>query len=80
MLHDIKSNKLMAITELKANPMRVLEESDEIPIAILNKSKPVFYCVPLGVFHKLLADLEEAQDTIEAYKSEKRWRKNCSRY
>ena len=59
----------MAITELKANPMRVLEDNDEIPIAILNKSKPVFYCVPIGVFHQLLADLEEAQDTVEAYKN-----------
>ncbi len=34
------------ISELKKNPMSVIEQDEGLPIAILNRNKPVFYAIP----------------------------------
>ena len=34
------------ITELKANPMKAVASSQGMPIAVLNRNEPAFYCVP----------------------------------
>ncbi len=34
------------ISELKKNPMAVVEQGEGFPVAILNRNEPVFYAVP----------------------------------
>ena len=53
-----------SITELKANPMKVASSAYGDPVAILNRNKPAFYCVPAEIYEKMmdrLADLELLQ-------------------
>ncbi len=41
---EILTARIASITDLKRNPMQVLDHDSEA-VAILNRNKPVFYCV-----------------------------------
>lgn len=44
---QILTRNISSISELKANPMKVLEDAGGEAVTILNHNKPVFYCVPV---------------------------------
>ena len=46
MIRPILSDLAVDILELKKNPMAMVEAGEGLPVAILNKKQPVFYCVP----------------------------------
>ena len=46
MTHQILTEVAASISELKANPMKVVASEEGMPIAVLNRNEPVFYCVP----------------------------------
>ncbi|NMH60333.1 type II toxin-antitoxin system Phd/YefM family antitoxin [Alteromonas ponticola] len=48
-----------SITELKANPMKVASSGYGDPVAILNRNKPAFYCVPADAYEKMMDRLED---------------------
>ncbi|MUK91901.1 antitoxin [Aliivibrio fischeri] len=50
-----------SISELKANPMAVIDHGDGFPVAVLNRNKPVFYCVPAEQFEVMLDKLEDIE-------------------
>ncbi|WP_326492015.1 hypothetical protein [Vibrio maritimus] len=41
--------------------MAVIEESDGFPVAVLNRSQPVFYCVPAEAYERLMDKLEDIE-------------------
>lgn len=43
-----------SITELKANPMKVVGSGYGEPVAILNRNEPAFYCVPAKAYELLM--------------------------
>lgn len=54
----------VSISELKANPSDVIEQSAGETIAILNRNKPTAYVVSPEFYEKLL----DALDELEMYK------------
>jgi len=50
--NPILSDVSAGISELKKNPMSVVEQGDGSPVAILNRNKPVFYAVPANVYER----------------------------
>ena len=52
-----------SISELKANPMRVVASGHGMPIAVLNRNEPVFYCVPAKAYEAIL-ELIDGKDLL----------------
>lgn len=72
MMHTILAESTTSISELKKNPMAVVDQGDGFPVAVLNRNQPAFYCVPAQAYELLmdkLEDLELAQ-IVEERKSQ----------
>jgi len=50
-----------SISELKKNPMGVVNQGEGFPVAILNRNQPAFYCVPAEAYEDLLNKLEDME-------------------
>ena len=50
-----------SITELKANPMKVVSRAHGEPIAVLNRNEPVFYCVPAEAYELIMDKIEDLE-------------------
>ena len=50
-----------SVSELKKNPMATVESAEGFPIAILNRNKPAFYCVPAPLYERLMDALEDQE-------------------
>jgi antitoxin StbD len=50
-----------SITELKANPMKAVASGHGMPIAVLNRNEPAFYCVPADAYEQLMDKLEDLE-------------------
>jgi antitoxin StbD len=59
--HSILADVSAGISELKKNPMAVVQQGDGAPVAILNRNKPVFYAVPAKAFELLMDKLEDME-------------------
>jgi len=57
----ILADRIASISELKKNPMGVVAQGEGDPVAILNRNKPAFYCVPAQVYAELLNRLEDME-------------------
>ena len=59
--HPILADVSAGISELKKNPMAVVEQGDGAPVAILNRNQPVFYAVPAEAYELLMDKLEDLE-------------------
>jgi len=59
--HPILADISAGISELKKNPMAVIEQGDGAPVAILNRNQPVFYAVPAHAYELLMDKLEDLE-------------------
>lgn len=59
--HQILSDVSAGISELKKNPMAVIEQGEGFPVAILNRNAPVFYAVPAAAYEALMDKLEDME-------------------
>ncbi len=59
--HHILADVSAGISELKKNPMAVVDQGDGAPVAILNRNEPVFYAVPAKAFELLMDKLEDIE-------------------
>jgi antitoxin StbD len=50
-----------SISEFKKNPMRIVDAGEGFPVAILNRNKPVFYCIPANVYEIMMDRLEDLE-------------------
>ncbi len=50
-----------SITELKANPMKAISSGHGMPIAVLNRNEPIFYCVPAEAYEALMEKIEDLE-------------------
>ena len=68
----ILTNTAASITELKTNPMAIVNSAKGESIAILNRNEPAFYCVPPAIYEYLmeLADDAELAQIIESRKDD----------
>lgn len=68
MTHQILTELAASISELKANPMKVVASGEGMPIAVLNRNEPAFYCVPAKAYEAMM-DLIEDKELLEIAKS-----------
>jgi antitoxin StbD len=59
--HPILADVSAGISELKKNPMAVIEQGHGSPVAILNRNEPVFYAVPAKAYELLMDKLEDME-------------------
>lgn len=61
MAHCVLAETAVSISELKKNPMATVAAGEEMPVAVLNRNEPAFYCVPAKAYEEqmdLVGDLE----------------------
>lgn len=68
MTHLILTEIAASISELKANPMKVVASGEGMPIAVLNRNEPAFYCVPAKAYEAMM-DLIEDKELLALVKS-----------
>jgi len=61
MVHTVLADVTTSISELKKNPMAVVEQGEGFPVAVLNRNQPVFYCVPAKAYELLMDKLEDIE-------------------
>jgi len=73
MVHSVLAEVTTSISELKKNPMAVVEQGEGFPVAVLNRNQPAFYCVPAEAYEALMDKLEDVElaAIIEARKDQK---------
>lgn len=64
MSYQVLTDVAASISELKANPMKVVASGAGMPIAVLNRNEPAFYCVPAAAYEAMM----ELIDDIELLK------------
>lgn len=57
-----------SISELKANPMKVVASGEGMPIAVLNRNEPAFYCIPAKAYEAMM-NLIEDKELLELVKN-----------
>lgn len=61
MNHIIHSRFVASVSELKKNPMEVVNNGFGEAVAILNRNNPAFYCVPADMYEKLMDLIEDKE-------------------
>jgi antitoxin StbD len=61
MPHLILSDMSASVSELKKNPLETVAAGGGMPVAILNRNEPAFYCVPAAIYEKLLEKLDDIE-------------------
>jgi antitoxin StbD len=61
MTEIILSGRIASISDLKKNPMKVVTQGEGESVAILNRNKPAFYCVPARAYEALMNRLEDME-------------------
>ncbi|HIF9500197.1 type II toxin-antitoxin system Phd/YefM family antitoxin [Photobacterium damselae] len=60
-MHQVLADNTISISELKKNPMSVVNDTDGFPVAVLNHNQPAFYCIPAEAYEMLLDKLEDVE-------------------
>ena len=61
MVHTVLADVTTSISELKKNPMAVVEQGGGFPVAVLNRNQPAFYCGPAEAYEALMDKLEDVE-------------------
>lgn len=61
MITSILTECTISITELKKNPMAVVNDTEGFPVAVLNRNQPAFYCVPVAAYEAMMDRLEDLE-------------------
>jgi len=57
----VLSSRIASISDLKKNPMKVVTQGQGESVAILNRNKPAFYCIPAKAYEELLNRMEDME-------------------
>lgn len=58
---QVLTNATASISALKADPMKVIASGEGFPVAILNRNKPAFYCVPVQAYEAMMDLIEDVE-------------------
>lgn len=61
MTYQILTDIAASISELKSNPMKVVASGNGMPIVVLNRNEPAFYCVPAQAYEALMELVDDAE-------------------
>jgi antitoxin StbD len=65
--HTVLTPLTTSISELKKNPMGILEAGEGQPVAVLNRNQPAFYCIPSESYEALLDKLEDMELALKVH-------------
>ena len=57
----ILSDMSASVSELKKNPMATVNAGEGLPVAILKRDQPAFYCVPAQLYEQMLEALDDQE-------------------
>lgn len=60
-IHQILTQQVASITDLKRDPMGIAQASEDGAVAILNRNQPAFYCVTPALFAYFQELAEDAE-------------------
>lgn len=61
MPHQLLAETAASISELKANPMKVVASGKGMPVVVLNRNEPAFYCVPADAYAAMMELIEDLE-------------------
>jgi antitoxin StbD len=61
MAHQILANTAASVTELKRDPMGTVAAGEGMPVVILNRNEPAFYCIPAEAYERLMDLVEDME-------------------
>lgn len=50
-----------SIPEFKKDPLAVVNKGHGLPVAVLNRNRPAFYCVPAEIYEEMLERLDDQE-------------------
>lgn len=59
MTHQLLAETAASISELKANPMKVVASGNGMPVVVLNRNEPAFYCVPAHAYEAMMEMIDD---------------------
>ena len=61
MTYQMLTETAASISELKANPMKVVASAHGMPVAVLNRNAPAFYCVPATAYEAMMELIDDTE-------------------
>ncbi len=61
MTHQLLTETAASISELKANPMKVVASGNGMPVVVLNRNEPAFYCVPANAYKAMMEMVDDLE-------------------
>jgi antitoxin StbD len=61
MTYPVLTETVASISELKANPMKVVANGNGMPVAVLNRNQPAFYCVPAKAYQAMMELIDDME-------------------
>ena len=61
MAHRVLAETTASVSELKRDPMGTVAAGEGLPVAVLNRNEPAFYCVPAKAYEALMDRLEDLE-------------------
>lgn len=61
MTYQLLTEIAASISELKANPMKVVASGHGMPVVVLNRNEPAFYCVPAEAYEAMMELLDDVE-------------------
>ena len=55
----IYADTTASISELKKNPSATVRSGAGFPVAVLNRNKPEFYCIPSELYERMLEYIDD---------------------
>ncbi|MBK1653498.1 type II toxin-antitoxin system Phd/YefM family antitoxin [Allochromatium vinosum] len=61
MKHQVFAEVAANISELEADPMKVISGGHGMPVAIMDRNKAIFYCVPAAAYEALIELIDDLE-------------------
>ena len=61
MPYQVLTEMAASISELKANPMKVVASGKGMPVVVLNRNEPAFYCVAADAYEALVEMVDDLE-------------------
>lgn len=58
-------NLIVSLPDFKKDPASIIDHANGNAVAVIDKNKPLFYCLPPKLFEEILAALEDEVATYE---------------
>ena len=61
-MHNVFADTCVSVTDLKRNYTKILQQSQDQAVAVLNHNRPEAYLLPAALYERLLDMLDDAKD------------------